>query len=78
MNGGNLLASTFLPQPSAAASQRFFCPQNDMASTSSCFRLPIGGRRQKFFLETERFGDRRQSDGGSHWRPPSEDNLKAR
>ena len=62
----------------AAAPQRFFCPQNVMVSTSSCFRLPIGSHRQNFFLEAERFGGRRQSGGGSHWRPPPEDNLKAR
>ena len=50
---------------------RFFCPQNVMVSTSSCFRLPIGSRHQKFFwrlnvLETaanreaEATGDRLQ------------------
>ena len=29
------------------------------------------------FLEAKRFRGRRQSGGGSHWRPSSEDNLEA-
>ena len=67
INGKNLLASTFLPQLLAAASQNFFCLQNVLASTSRCFRLPIGGRRQNFVLEAEFIGCHRQSGGECHW-----------
>ena len=57
--------------------QKIIRRQVGLETASSGFRLPIGSSSQNLFLKAECFGGHRQSGGGSHWQPPSDDISEA-